>query len=134
MKYLLKIDRDTRLDKMGFLEDYKKAIKYVLEGFGYKLDKILVNPSSSGRGLHVFVWFYSNKKLKAMDICKLQMLCGDDETRSEINYRRIKRGVPLWNKMFGRVLWKREVDEKCKNCKLVKILKEMREEDNLPHN
>lgn len=129
MKYLLKIDRDIRLDKLNFLEDYKKAIKYVLEGFGYKLDKILVNPSSSGRGLHIFVWFYSNKKLDKMDICRLQLLCGDDETRSEINYRRIKRGMLMWNKLFGKVLWKKEVDKKCRECKLIRILKEIKEED-----
>lgn len=111
MQEILKIDLDVRIDKFGWLEHYKKALKAVLKAFGYRFKKMIVRESPSGRGLHCWIYIVG-KPLTEEKRNLLQWLTFDDQTRVWINQMRIEKGIPLWNKMFSAVLWKRPNDPK----------------------
>jgi hypothetical protein len=55
-------------------------------------------------------------ELKPIDIAKIQYIIGDDETRSYLAVLRIERGIAHWNKMFDKIIWKREDDFQLKRC------------------
>jgi len=90
----LKVDKDLRFDRYwdDAIEDYKRAIKAILEEFGYPVIKINHSVSSSGRGLHFWVLIDSEDGISDEEKNKLQFLLGDDETRVMINHKRISTG------------------------------------------
>jgi len=130
MKQVLKIDIDHRIDKWRWTRAYKKAVTNLLQGFGYKVEDIIIKPSSSGRGVHIWIKI-DGKKLTEMRKVMFQFLCCDDQTRVAINRWRVKRGVKNWNKLFSKVLYKRiDTKEPCHSCRLRRIVKEMFKENN----
>ena len=128
MKQILKIDIDHRIDKWRWLSAYKKAVTYLLKGFGYKVLSIVIRPSSSKRGIHIWIEV-EGKRMTDMKKVMLQFLCCDDQTRTAINRWRVKRGIKTWNKLFSDVLYRRiDKKEPCHSCKLRRIVKEMFED------
>lgn len=109
---IFKIDLDTRIDKFGWLDDYKKMVADIMQRFGYSVNRIISRASPSGRGLHIWIHVKGPEIKDERIRNKLQMFCGDDNTRVWINQMRIEKGIPLWSKMFSKVIWKRPNDPK----------------------
>ena len=123
---ILRIDMDTPIDEWGWIEDYKKAAKAILETFGYKLKAIVTRKSPSGRGLHI--WLHIDKPLTDIERVKIQFLLLDDPGRTRINRLRILyRNNPNWNKLFTEAKTLANIDEKCEKCKLKNTLKKIME-------
>jgi len=125
-KIIFTIDIDNRIDKLGWLTHFEKAIKRNLEAFGFKLEKIIWRESPSKRGLHGWLHCIGpqiDDEIKNM----IEALCYNDLGRSWINHIRItQRNNPYWEKVFSEVTWQRPIDEKCQNCKLRKYLEELK--------
>lgn len=103
-----------------WMPDFIKTRKAILESMGLELIEVRHKPSSSRRGHH-FVWdCHSKKKLSDTQVNMTQFLLNDCIVRCAINRQRILRGVKRWNKIFSRVVWKKEqmLTKKCKNCRL----------------
>lgn len=121
---ILKLDVDIKVPKK-WIELWKKTRIAILESLGYKVEKIIIHPSSK-RGFHG--WIYIKEKTTDKETNMLQWLLGDDTTRVFINMLRIKRGFIYWNKLFSRVRWRKPIEEPCKSCKLRKYVIEMNKE------
>jgi len=117
MKYVFKIDKDRKMVFDAFKEDWIKTTKLILSSFGLKVTDIIIKESPSKRGYHIWVHAEGEVQLEPKDIAKIQYLLGDDETRSYLALLRIDRGVVHWNKMFDKVIWKREDDYQLNRCK-----------------
>jgi len=130
MKYILKIDLDFKIKEWGWEKDYLKMAKAVLNAFDCKIDDV-ISKKSSKRGYHYWFHISTNNELTPEKLNMLQWMLNDDWGRVVINQWRIKRGDD-WkrgNKLFSRVLYRKEIDEKCKRCKkhllYVKIMEEL---------
>jgi len=120
--YTLKIDIDF-IPPAHWLSVWKDTRKVMLEHLGYDVENIIVDKSSSGKGIHVWIRINAGV-LSDADLNMLNWLMGDDQTRVKINLMRIERGEKEWNKLFSSVLWTRPVDEKCIKCKIRKYVTE----------
>jgi len=116
MKYVFKIDKDRKLTFDLFKEDWIKMVETVLSNYGLKVVDIVIKESPSKRGYHIWVHAEGEVELKPIDIAKIQYIIGDDETRSYLAVLRIERGIAHWNKMFDKIIWKREDDFQLKRC------------------
>ena len=100
---LLKVDLDIHPPE-EWLKDWVKTRKAILKKFGLKPEYIKIFKTK--RGLHIYIKI--NQELSDIQINKLQFLLGDDCTRVKINNWRIERGVPYWNKLFSKVLYRKK--------------------------
>jgi len=116
MRYVFKIDKDRKLTFDLFKEDWIKMVKSVLSNYGLKVVDVVIKESPSKRGYHIWVHAEGEVELKPIDIAKIQYIIGDDETRSYLAVLRIERGIAHWNKMFDKIIWKREDDFQLKRC------------------
>jgi len=116
MRYVFKIDKDRKLTFDLFKEDWIKMVKNVLSNYGLKVVDVVIKESPSKRGYHIWIHAEGEVELKPIDIAKIQYIIGDDETRSYLAVLRIERGIAHWNKMFDKIIWKREDDFQLKRC------------------
>jgi len=116
MRYVFKIDKDRKLTFDLFKEDWIKMVETVLSNYGLKVVDVVIKESPSKRGYHIWVHAEGEVELKPIDIAKIQYIIGDDETRSYLAVLRIERGIAHWNKMFDKIIWKREDDFQLKRC------------------
>ena len=114
---VVKLDVDWKPPKK-WREEWIETRKLILNHLGYKVVKVVEEPSSSRRGSHY--WLHLDKKVSDMTLVRLSYLLGDDETRTRINFLRVKRGIKNWNKLFSKVVWRSEPNEICKKCHLRK--------------
>jgi hypothetical protein len=124
---ILKLDLDNKLIDY-WKEEWLKTRKAILEALNLKLEKVIIKESPSKKGYHV--WLYvKGKPMNDLEVLRCQSLLGDCPTRCKINYIRItQRNITKWwNKLFAKHL-RRFPDPKCKECRIVQILKEMEEE------
>jgi len=128
-KYVLHMDFDYPVPDQ-WLKVYKEQKTAMLENMGFFVDRKIIKPSPSRKGgSHIWIHITSLRELTEDEINMLQWLCGDDPTRVWINRMRIDRGLKkFWNKIFTRHVWVRPLDEKCKRCKIRRVLNEMRKE------
>jgi len=101
--FVLKIDLDLKPPE-EWLQAWERKNEVILSLYGLKIKK--VNRKETEKGWHY--WYLVHRWLPAEEINKLQFLMGDDHTRVIINQWRIKRGIPHWNKLFDRKLWKKD--------------------------
>jgi len=127
--YVFKIDKDNKEAFDKFREEWKKAAELILKAEGLELKAIIVKPSPSGRGYHIWVHADGKKRLKNMDFVRIQYLLGDDETRAWLAIKRIERGIPHWNKMFGKIVWQRDQRWQLDYCLSLLRKKELAEEE-----
>lgn len=121
---ILRIDIDKPIDEWGWLPDYKKAVKAVLNTFNLKAEKIIVRKSPSRKGLHI--WIHLNKPVTDMERVKLQFLCLDDAGRTWINRLRVLyRHNPNWNKLFSEAENIKNLDPQCQKCRLRNTLQKI---------
>lgn len=127
-EYVVIVDHDQRIDRWGWAPSYEKAIRGGLEALGFKVTDVITHPSSSGRGVKYWFHIESSRKIPDSERNMLAFIAGDDRVRVRINRLRIRRGLrTFWNKCFSEArLVKRS---RCMDCKIVKILKAMEEEE-----
>jgi len=100
--FVLKVDLDIDPPE-GWLAAWERKNLLILGQFDIVVKK--VNKAKTTKGWHY--WYLSKKWLNPEETNKLQFLLGDDHTRVKINAWRIKRGVPHWNKLYDRKLWRK---------------------------
>jgi len=128
-KYVLHLDWDYPIPE-HWIKVWEQEKTAMLESLGFTVDRIITKPSPSRKGgSHIWIHIISPQELSEDEVNMLQWLCGDDPTRVWINRMRIDRGLKkYWNKLFSRHVWVREMDEKCKTCKIRRTIYEMRKE------
>ena len=124
MREVLKVDLDW-IPPENWFKEWISTRKKILEHMEIYLYGAKWRQSSSGKGLHIWFYVTTQKRLGDEDINRLQFLCGDDITRVKINYLRNKRGVKEWNKLFSKVLWKAKPRGKCAKCEILRFLKDL---------
>jgi hypothetical protein len=114
----------------SYVDFYIKTRKMLLEGLGYKLNKVIIKPSSSKRGIHVWLHIYG-KPLTDQEKVKYQYLVGADcHIRSMINHRRVWRGIRgWWNKLFDIKHTIKPRPKRCQKCKIIQTLEELADRD-----
>lgn len=119
----IKIDVDwlPPEEALNWADEKLEIINKVLTDKGYKV--VRSTYKLTGRGIHFIA--VVEGELKPEELLKLQWLLGDDPTRCEINYRRLKRGTfPQRNILFDKVVWRKPPTEKCLKCKLWRLYQE----------
>jgi len=116
MRYVFKIDKDNKLPFDKFKKDWLNLVRDILEKEKLKLVDVVVKESPSKRGYHIWVHAEGKRKLKNMDFVRIQYLLGDDETRAYLAIKRIERGIRHWNKMFSKIVWKRDERYQIDKC------------------
>jgi hypothetical protein len=133
---VLKIDVDSSLLEV-WKEDYIWSRIVILQALGFMVKDVQVRPSGEalpwkesnkkGKGFHIWFHVESLHPMSDLKRLRLQFLLGDDPGRSWINYLRItKRHNPLWNKIFGYITWRSPQDPRCKQCRLLVLLDELK--------
>jgi len=125
----------TDLDFMPkpWLDFYKDTRRLMVEGLGYKLNRIITKPSPQGKGLHAWIYIETPQPLTEIELLKLQyMVGGDCHTRSRINYRRVRRGLQgFWNKLFS-IKWKKKpLPKRCQKCRIRRAVWELALKDEI---
>lgn len=134
-KEIIKTDVDSSLLPQ-WQKEYIKTREAILKSQGYELERVIIRPSgeslpwieqkTKGKGFHCWWHILCAHELADMEKLQLQFLLGDDLGRIWINYLRItQRNNPNWDKIFGYVTWRTELEERCKNCNLRRIIKEI---------
>lgn len=103
MGTVLKIDIDYKAPEV-WLELWKATRKGMLSALGYHVIRIVKHETTKGQNYFIEI----EKELTPEDTNRLQFLLGDDHTRVKINAWRIERGIPHWNKIFDRKLWRKK--------------------------
>ncbi len=99
---VLKIDVDYKAPK-EWLEYWVETRCMILKGLGFTINRIAEHPTTKGQNYFIEL----SEELSSNTINMLQFLLGDDHTRVKINAWRIERGIPHWNKIFDRKLWRK---------------------------
>jgi hypothetical protein len=84
---IAKIDIDIKMDD-NLLEKFIQTRKAIIQKLGYTY--ITHNITKTEKGYHI--WFKIKEKLNDKDLCDLQFLLGDDQTRCKFNYLRLEAG------------------------------------------
>jgi len=136
VKEILKTDVDSSL-----LEEWKEAYiesrRVILASLGFSLKETIIRSSgealpwidekTKGKGFHCWWHVESPRPLSDLERLRLQFLLGDDPGRCWINYLRItQRHNPKWNKIFGYITWRSPQDPRCKQCRLLRLLEELK--------
>ena len=127
-KYVIQVDWDF-IPPEHWIEKWKEIVKLIMRHMGLSTVEIIKHKSDSQKGLHHWIHVYSRRRLSEDELNMLSWLCGDDPIRVMINNLRIQRGVPKWNILFSKVIFRREIDEKCKRCRIRNILLSLLEEE-----
>jgi hypothetical protein len=110
--------------------EWVETRKAILEKSGLKLNKVIRHPSSSRRGIHVWLHVESEQPLTDWDKVKLQFFLGDCPIRSMINHRRVWRGIRgFWNKLFAVKHAIKPRPKRCQKCKIIQALEELANRD-----
>ena len=127
MRHVIRLDWDF-IPPAYWVDKWEKMARAGLAALGYRLVEVRRRPSSSGKGMHVWVEI-EGPRLKELDKVMLAWLLCDDTTRVRINIKRVERGVRFWDKLFTYkqvVKQRRRTRCRCKACqKLMKILREV---------
>lgn len=127
MRVVFGIDVDWRIDKMGWIDKFIETRKAILKALGFRLVDVIVKPSPSKRGLHI--WFHcEGRPVDDYEKNMIHFMLGDDPVRCMINMIRIERGVKKPFILFSKVLWTEPPKGKCKKCKLRKAVESLREQ------
>jgi hypothetical protein len=97
---IAKIDIDVKMDK-NLLGNFLKTRREIIRLLGYTL--LEENIQETQKGYHF--WFTLLENLSDKELCDLQFLLGDDQTRCRFNYLRLDAGCfrqfnVLFNKKF----------------------------------
>ena len=106
MTTVLKVDVDYKPPE-AWLGYWEQTRKILIKEFGYTLKRMTKHETTKGQNYFIEV----EEDLPPEIINMLQFLLGDDHTRVKINAWRIERGIPHWNKIFDRKLWRKEAKE-----------------------
>jgi len=104
MGTVLKVDIDYKAPET-WLFKWEKTRMLILEKY-YQLHVLRVTRHNTTKGQNYFIEI--KEELTAGEINELQFMLGDDHTRVKINAWRIERGIPHWNKIFDRKLWRKK--------------------------
>lgn len=103
MGTVLKIDVDYKAPEQ-WLEIWEQTRKVLLIGLGFTVKRMVKHETTKGQNYFIEI----EEELTPEDTNRLQFLLGDDHTRVKINQWRIERGIPHWNKIFDKKLWRKE--------------------------
>jgi hypothetical protein len=107
---MLKIDVDYKPSKY-WLSKWVATRCLILKEMGYKV--LGVEVFQTERGFHAYIKIENNVDDEELNM--LQFLCGDDHTRVKINEWRIKRGIKDWNRLFHKVIYRKQECWYCGN-------------------
>jgi len=95
---IAKIDVDIKMDK-ALLEKFLHTRKAIIHTLGYTY--ITHNITKTEKGYHI--WFKIAENLTDKELCELQFLLGDDQTRCKFNFLRLEAGCfNQFNCLFNR--------------------------------
>lgn len=115
----LKIDLDIKPEK-EWMELWIKTRTEMLRSLGY--NPIKIDTFETQKGTHIYIKLKEDPEDRETNM--LQFLCGDDPIRVKINNWRINRKVKMWNKLFKRVLYRKNRKKiTCPRCEYEMILK-----------
>jgi hypothetical protein len=100
---VLKIDLDIKPPKEWIIFWWKTR-QTILQQLGYTIKYF--SKFETKRGMHIYITLEQDVSDETANM--LQFLLGDDHTRVKINQWRIKRGIPRWNKLFHKVLYRKK--------------------------
>jgi len=103
MGTVLKIDLDYKAPEEWLLY-WEETRCSMLKNLGYTLKRVKKHITTKGQNYFIEI----EEKLSPQATNMLQFLLGDDHTRVKINQWRIERGIPHWNKIFDRKLWRKK--------------------------
>jgi len=111
---------------------YVETRRILLEGLGYKLNKVIKHPGPSGRGIHVWLHI-EGPALTDYELNKFQYIVGmDDPIRAKINHHRVWRGIRgFWSKLFSKKHRVRELPKRCQQCRYARFIKELATKDEI---
>jgi len=115
--YIVDLDVDSSLlaENREWQRLFKETRVAIVRALGNDFSDIIIRPSPSGRGVHV--WVHLKKPIVTDEEWLLySLLLGDDPGRVYINSLRVKRGIKDFNKIFSKHLWRKPLDEKCEKC------------------
>jgi hypothetical protein len=97
---IAKIDVDVKMSKT-LLENFLKTRREIIRLLGYTL--LEEKMQETQKGYHF--WFTLLENLSDKELCELQFLLGDDQTRCKFNFLRLEAGCfnqfnCLFNKKF----------------------------------
>jgi hypothetical protein len=93
-----KIDVDVRMSK-SLLENFLKTRREIIRLLGYRM--IEEKMQETQKGYHF--WFTLLDNLSDKELCELQFLLGDDQTRCKFNFLRLEAGCfNQFNALFSR--------------------------------
>lgn len=120
---ILHIDWDFKPTK-HWIRVWIEAKMNMLEFLGYSVGELIFK--RRGRGFHIW-WAISKKKPFTEDeVNMIQWLLNDDVTRVRVNRYRTRRGMKMmWNKLFSRVIWRKDLPKNCQKCRIVKTLRQL---------
>lgn len=102
MGAVLKVDIDYKAPEKWLLI-WEQTRKVLLIGLGFTVERIVKHETTKGQNYFIEI----KEELSPETTNMLQFLLGDDHTRVKINQWRIERGIPHWNKIFDRKLWRK---------------------------
>jgi hypothetical protein len=95
---IAKIDVDVKMS-YDLLEKFIKTRKAIIYTLGYTY--VTHNITKTEKGYHI--WFKIFENLTDKELCELQFLLGDDQTRCKFNFLRLEAGCfKQFNALFNR--------------------------------
>ncbi len=70
-----------------------------------------------GRGMHIFIRALG-RKLTPKETAKIQFLLLSDPHKELLGLKKIKKGLPYFNKMFSMVIFRKPPKKTCIDCKI----------------
>lgn len=102
LRTVLKVDIDYKAPE-EWLTYWAETRCLILSKLGYTLKRLTKHETTKGQNYFIEI----EEELSPQAINMLQFLLGDDHTRVKINQWRIERGIPHWNKIFDKKLWRK---------------------------
>ena len=132
---IFKIDMDTTvIDEPSFGEEWISTRRMILNNLGYELVKYMRHKSKTrdpktkelkdGRGYHYF-FHCIGKEPSPLERVKINFLLGDCPGRVFISLLKVKKGEPMFEKIFSEVRYRKMPSKRCMNCSLRKNILEL---------
>jgi len=104
MGTVLKVDIDYKAPE-AWLEEWVETREAIIEKYlNMSILRVVRHETTKGQNYFIEV----DEELTPERTNEIQFLLGDDHTRVKINAWRIERGIPHWNKIFDRKLWRKK--------------------------
>lgn len=70
----------------------------------------------TGRGYHILIKIEAKKRLKPKSIIEIQYLLGSDNHKEMLGLKKVEKGLPYFNKLFSKVIYRKMPKKECLEC------------------